>query len=142
MLTVLEPHTALFIAPTGEGKTHLALDLLEREYFNHFGFIVIICTTLRCNETYHQRKWFWTDPDQWRGGSEAAGDAARLMAPPQSYFFCLLVWDAYHVVGTACKDRRSLRNTFEWMRALQAPSSFMVQSWWRSILSFLPSAVL
>ena len=71
---------------------------------------------------------------QWRGGSEAVGEAARLMAPPppKSYFFCLLVWDAYHVVGTTCNDRRSLRNTFEWMRTLQAPSSSMVESWWRS----------
>ena len=69
---------------------------------------------------------------QWRGGSKAAGEAARLMAPPKSYFFCLLVWGAYHVVGTTCNDRRSLRSTFEWMRALQAPSSSMVESWWRS----------
>ena len=48
---MLEPHTALFVAPTGVGKAHLALDLLEREYFNHFNFIVIIAplcdTTLR-----------------------------------------------------------------------------------------------
>ena len=27
---MLEPHMALFVAPTGVGKTHLALDLLER----------------------------------------------------------------------------------------------------------------
>ena len=27
-----EPHTALFVAPTGLGKTHLALSLLETEY--------------------------------------------------------------------------------------------------------------
>ena len=38
-----EPHTALFVAPTGVGKTHLALNLLENEYRNHFNFIVIIC---------------------------------------------------------------------------------------------------
>ena len=38
----------------------------------------------------------------------------------------------YHVAGTTCNDRRLLRNTFEWMRALQAPSSSMVESWWRS----------
>ena len=25
--------------------------------------------------------------DQWRGGSEAAGEAARLMAPPPSHTF-------------------------------------------------------
>ena len=41
-----ELHTALFIAPTGVGKTHLALSLLEAEYRNHFDFIVIICPTL------------------------------------------------------------------------------------------------
>ena len=42
-----EPHTALFVAPTGVRKTHLALSLLEVEYRNHFDFIVIICPTLR-----------------------------------------------------------------------------------------------
>ena len=63
MLMMLEPHTVLFLAPTGVGKTHLALDLLEREYFNHFGFIIIICTTLKHNKTYRSRKWFFTDPE-------------------------------------------------------------------------------
>ena len=49
----------------GRRRTHLALDLLKREgeYVNHFNFIVILCTTLRYNEMYHQRKWVWTDPD-------------------------------------------------------------------------------
>ena len=58
-----EPHTALFVAPTGVGKTQLALDLLEREYLNHFDSIVIFCPTLRYNATYHQRVWFDTDLD-------------------------------------------------------------------------------
>ena len=58
-----EPHTALFIAPTGVGKTHLALNLLEKEYKNHFDFIIIICPTLRHNKTYRSRKWVWTDPE-------------------------------------------------------------------------------
>ena len=58
-----EPHTALFVAPTGVGKTQLALNLLESEYFNHFNFIVIICPTLKHNETYKSRGWVWTDPD-------------------------------------------------------------------------------
>ena len=44
-----EPHTALFTAPTGIGKTHLALSLLENEKRNHFNFIAIICPTLRYN---------------------------------------------------------------------------------------------
>ena len=44
-----EPHTELFVAPTGVEKTHLAPSLLETEYRNHFDFIVIICPTLRYN---------------------------------------------------------------------------------------------
>ena len=47
-----ESHTALFIAPTGVGKMQLALNLLESEYRNHVDFIVIICPTLKHNETY------------------------------------------------------------------------------------------
>ena len=58
-----EPHTALFVAPTGVGKTHLALDLLEKEHKNHFDFTIIICPTLKHNETYRSRKWVWTDPE-------------------------------------------------------------------------------
>ena len=61
-LTLKEPHTALFVAPTGVGKTHLALDLLEREYLSHFDFIVILCPTLRYNKTYKSQRWFWNDP--------------------------------------------------------------------------------
>ena len=58
-----ELHTALFVALTGVGKTHLALNLLESEYRHHFDFIVIICPTLKHNETYKSRAWVWTDPD-------------------------------------------------------------------------------
>ena len=58
-----EPHTALFVAPAGVGKTDLALNLLENEYRNHFDFIVIICPTLAHNETYKSRGWVWNDPD-------------------------------------------------------------------------------
>ena len=60
---LLEPHTALFVAPTGVGKTHLALSLLQNEYRNHFNFIVLICPTLAHNETYKSRGWVWNDPD-------------------------------------------------------------------------------
>ena len=58
-----ELHTALFVAPTGVGKTHLALSLLETEHRNHFDFIVIICPNLRYNSTYKNRSWVWNDPD-------------------------------------------------------------------------------
>ena len=58
-----ELHTALFVAPTGVGKTHLALSLLENEYRNHFDFIVIICPTLAHNEIYKSQDWVWNDPE-------------------------------------------------------------------------------
>ena len=58
-----EPHTALFVALTGVGKTHLALSLLENEYRNHFDFIAIICLTLRYNSTYKSQGWVWNDTD-------------------------------------------------------------------------------
>ena len=58
-----ELHTALFIAPTGVGKTHLALSLLGTEYRNHFDLIVIICPTLSYNSTYKNRSWVLNDPD-------------------------------------------------------------------------------
>ena len=53
-----EPHTTLFVAPAGVGKTHLALTLLENEYRQHFDFIIIICPTLE-----HSEGWVWNDPD-------------------------------------------------------------------------------
>ena len=58
-----EPHAALFVAPTGVGKMHLALNLVETEYRNHFDFIVIICPTLAPDKTYKSRGWVWNDPD-------------------------------------------------------------------------------
>ena len=58
-----EPHTVLFLAPTGVGKTHLALSLLENEYRHHFNFIVIICPILEHNETYKSRCWVRNNPD-------------------------------------------------------------------------------
>ena len=58
-----EPHTALFVAPTDAGKTHLALSPLETEYINHFAFIVIIFPTLRYNSTYKSQSWVWNYPD-------------------------------------------------------------------------------
>ena len=58
-----EPCTGLLVAPTGVGKMHLALNLLETEYRNHFNFIVIICPTLAHDETYKSRGWVWNVPD-------------------------------------------------------------------------------
>ena len=62
MRYMMEGHTALFIGPTGCGKSARVVRLLENDYKSHFDFIVIICPTLRWNSTYRERGWFWKDP--------------------------------------------------------------------------------
>ena len=46
-------------------KTHLVLDLFEKEYKKHFDYIVVICPTIRINETYHVRGWVKNDDSVW-----------------------------------------------------------------------------
>ena len=58
---VKTPHTAIWSGPPGIGKTQLVLYLLEREYKHHFENIVILCPTLKWNETYQSRPWIWKD---------------------------------------------------------------------------------
>ena len=54
---IKEPHTTIFTGQMGCGKTHLVLDLIEKEYNKHFDFIIIICPTLQWNKTYHSKGW-------------------------------------------------------------------------------------
>ena len=58
---VKKPHAAIFTAPTDGGKTKLMLDLLQNEYIHHFEKIIILCPTLRHNETYKSRPWISSD---------------------------------------------------------------------------------
>ena len=46
---------------TACGKTHYLLEMLEKEYKNHFDYIFIVCPTLEDNKTYQQSDQ--TDPD-------------------------------------------------------------------------------
>ena len=62
---IKEPHTAIFTGQTGCWKTHLVLELIEKEYNKHFGCIVIICLTLKENFTYHVKEWIKTDDNIW-----------------------------------------------------------------------------
>ena len=62
---IKEPHTTIFTGPTGCGKTHLVLHLTEKEYNKHFDYIIIICSTLRWNKTYHSRDWIKNDDKVW-----------------------------------------------------------------------------
>ena len=61
-----EPHIAIFTGgQTGCEKTHLVLELIEKEYNKYFGCIVIICPTLKENFTYHVKEWIKTDDNIW-----------------------------------------------------------------------------
>ena len=62
---IKEPHTTIFTGPTGCRKTHLVLDLIEKEYNKHFDYIIIICPTLRWNKTYHSRDWIKNADKFW-----------------------------------------------------------------------------
>ena len=58
---IKEPHTAIFTGPMGCGKTHLVLDLIEKECNKHFDNIVIICPTLGWSKTYYSKDWIKND---------------------------------------------------------------------------------
>ena len=58
---IKESPTTIFTGPTGCGKTHLVLDLIEKECNKHFDYIIITCPTLRWNKTYHSKDWIKND---------------------------------------------------------------------------------
>ena len=60
-----KPHTSNFIGQTGCGKTHLVLELIEKEYNKPFDYIVIICPRPWENDTYHVTKWIKNDDKVW-----------------------------------------------------------------------------
>ena len=62
---IKKPHTAIFIGQTGCGKSHLVLELIEKQCNNHFYYIVIICPTLRENDTYHSKEWIKKNDSVW-----------------------------------------------------------------------------
>ena len=51
----------MFIGQMKCGKTHLVLELIEKQYNNRFDYIIIIFPTLRENLTYHTKEWIKND---------------------------------------------------------------------------------
>ena len=62
---IKEPHKAIFTGPTGCGKTHLVLGMIEKECNKHFDYIIIICITRWKNKTYHSKNWIENDDKVW-----------------------------------------------------------------------------
>ena len=63
---IKEPHTSIFISPTGCEKTHFLLKLIEKEHNKHFDYIIIICPTLQeNNKTYHAKEWMKNNDKVW-----------------------------------------------------------------------------
>ena len=63
-LLPLEPHSAVIFSQTAAcGKTVFVLDLLDTQYRGHFEHIIILCRTLKYNQTYTEREWLHTDPE-------------------------------------------------------------------------------
>ena len=59
-------HTSIFIDQMGCGKTHLVLELIEKEYNNFFDYIIIIFPTLRENDkTYHAKEQIKKNDSVW-----------------------------------------------------------------------------
>ena len=56
------PFNMIINGMTGCGKTYYLLNFLERNYMNHFEYIVMICPTFSWNKTYQAWK-FLKDPD-------------------------------------------------------------------------------
>ena len=57
--------TTTFTGPTGYGKSHLILNLIEELYRKHFDCITIICPTLQWNKTHRTRAWIRHDDNVW-----------------------------------------------------------------------------
>ena len=60
---IKKPHTSIFIGQTGFGKTHLVLELIEKEYNKHCDYI---CPAIwENNKAYHAKEWIKNDDNVW-----------------------------------------------------------------------------
>lgn len=55
------PFKMTIVGMSGCGKTYYLLKMLEKEYFQHFETIYLVCPTFSSNDTYHEWKYI-NDP--------------------------------------------------------------------------------
>ena len=51
------PFNMIITGMKGCGKTYYVLNFIEKNYMNHFDYIIIICPTFSWNKTYEQWKY-------------------------------------------------------------------------------------
>ena len=56
------PFNMIITRMTGCGKTYYLFNFIEKNYKNHFDYIIIICPTFSWNKTYENWKYI-NDPD-------------------------------------------------------------------------------
>ena len=81
--------TTIFTGPTGCGKSHLALSLIEKKCNKHSDYIIVICPVLRLNKTYHAKSWIKHDGNVWLVETKNslyqwAGKLSQLLASSES----------------------------------------------------------
>ncbi len=57
------PFNMMIVGMTGCGKTYYLLDMIEKEYFGHFDYILLICPTRFWNKTYQE--WAYKDSEKF-----------------------------------------------------------------------------
>ena len=62
---IRKPHTSILIGQTECRKTCLVLELIEKEQKKHLDYIIIICPTLRENDTCHVKEWIKNGDKVW-----------------------------------------------------------------------------
>ena len=62
---IKKPHTSILTGQTGRRKTCLVLELIEKEQKKHPDYIIIICPTLRENDTCHVKEWIKNGDKVW-----------------------------------------------------------------------------
>ena len=65
MTGYIKEHTPQYLQVKRCGKTHLVLELIEKEYSKHFDYNVIICPLLWEKSTCHGKEWLKTDDNVW-----------------------------------------------------------------------------